>query len=91
MLYRLRLTSEHLQFDSVSLSYMLPLISIVLRGKGVGYSDVDEVDEQVTLALEFLSFHADACEYAMKNAIGRCTNSIQSHVQVYHVAKSYHC
>ena len=62
ILYRLRFTSEQRPFDSVSLTYILPLIFIVLRQGGAGYSGADEVDEQVTLALEFLSFHTEACK-----------------------------
>ena len=60
-LYRLRLAGEQRPFDSVSLNYMLPLVFIVLRQKGVGHDDSDSADEQVTLALEFLSFHTDIC------------------------------
>ena len=52
--------SEQRPLDSVSLNYVFPLISIILRQNGVGGSDADETDEQVTLALEFLSFHTDA-------------------------------
>ena len=54
--------SEQRPFDAVSLNYIFPLISIILRQNGVGSSDADENDEQVTLALEFLSFHTDACK-----------------------------
>ena len=61
-LYRLRLTSEQRPFDSVSLNYMIPLMCIVLRKHGVGETGGDEADEQVTLALETLSFHTDICE-----------------------------
>ncbi len=63
ILYRLRFASEQRPFDSVSLSYLLPLAFIVIRKGGVGHSGADEVDEQVTLALEFLSFHTDARKY----------------------------
>ena len=62
-LYRLRLTSEQRPFDTVSLNYMIPLICIVLQQHGVGQTGGDEADEQVTLALETLSFHTDICEY----------------------------
>lgn len=55
--------SEQRPFDAISLNYVLPLISIILRQNGVGSSDVDENDEQVTLALEFLSFHTNARKY----------------------------
>lgn len=54
--------SEQRPFDSVSLNYIVPLISIVLKQNGVGSSDADKSDEQVTLALEFLSFHTDGRE-----------------------------
>ena len=58
-LYRIRLTSEGRPFDSVSLNYMLPLICIILQQHGAGQTGEDEADEQVTLALEALSFHTD--------------------------------
>lgn len=63
ILYRLRFASEQRPFDSVSLGYLLPLAFIVIQKGGVGHSGADEVDEQVTLALEFLSFHTDACKH----------------------------
>ena len=61
-LYRLRITSEQRPFDDVSLNYMIPLTSLVLEQHGVGASSPDEADEQITLALEFLSYHTDTCE-----------------------------
>ena len=62
ILYRLRLTGEQRPFDSVSLIYILPLICTVLQQHGIGKTTDDEADEQVTLALDFLSFHTDACK-----------------------------
>ena len=62
MLYRLRFSAEQRPFDLVSLSYMLPLIEIILVKGGIARSTADEADEQITLALEFLSFHADQCK-----------------------------
>ncbi|KAI9725554.1 MAG: translational activator of GCN4 [Chrysothrix sp. TS-e1954] len=59
ILYRLRLSSEQRPFDPVSLLYILPLISAVLANGGIGRSPGDEADEQVTLAIECLSFHMD--------------------------------
>ena len=61
-LYRLRIAGEQRLFDAVSLNYILPLVCIVLQQSGVGDVDSDSADEQVTLALEFLSFHTDTCE-----------------------------
>jgi hypothetical protein len=63
VLYRLRILGEQRPFDAVSLSYMLPLMHIVLRCNGIGFKNQDEADEQVTLAIEFLSFHSDICKY----------------------------
>ena len=54
--------SEQRPFDSISMVYILPLISIVLRGGKVGDVSDDESNEQVFLALEFLSFSTDVCE-----------------------------
>ncbi len=61
--------SEQRPFDNVSLNYIVPLISIVLKQNGIGGLDADKSDEQVTLALEFLSFHTDACESTPKNIL----------------------
>ncbi|KAL8795003.1 MAG: hypothetical protein Q9195_002451 [Heterodermia aff. obscurata] len=60
LLYRLRFSSEQRPFDNVSLIYILPLIFAVIREKGLGLSSTDDIDEQITLALEFLSFHANS-------------------------------
>lgn len=62
LLYRLRFSSEQRPFDNVSLTYILPLIFAVIREKGLGLSATDDIDEQITLALEFLSFHANSCK-----------------------------
>ena len=59
VLYRLRFSAEQRPVDSVSLLYVLPLVQTVLSAGGVGKRDSDEVDEQITLALDFLSFHLD--------------------------------
>ncbi|KAL8920378.1 MAG: hypothetical protein Q9172_004520 [Xanthocarpia lactea] len=58
-LYRLRFLSEQRPFDRISLIYILPLAVAVLRDGGVGRTEPDEIDEQITLALEFLAHHAD--------------------------------
>lgn len=59
VLYRLRFSGEQRPFDAVSLFYILPLIYEALSSGGIGKSDPDEADEQITLAIEFLSFHVD--------------------------------
>ena len=63
LLYRLRFASEQRPFDSISLIYVLPLLFVVLQQSGVARPSGDEADEQITLALEILSFHTDACKF----------------------------
>ena len=65
LLYRLRFASEQRPFDSVSLIYVLPLVFAVLQQSGIARPAGDEADEQITLALEILSFHTDSCESLM--------------------------
>ncbi|CAL3971329.1 unnamed protein product [Diplocarpon coronariae] len=59
VLYRLRFSGEQRPFDTVSLTYILPLVFLVLR-KG-GFGETDDAEAQIVLALEFLTFHTDAC------------------------------
>lgn len=61
VLYRLRFAAEQRAFDVPSLSYILPLVFLVLDRSAIGLSPGDDADEQVLLALEFLSFHMDSC------------------------------
>lgn len=63
LLYRLRFASEQRPFDSITLIYVLPLVFAVLQQSGIARPAGDEADEQITLALEVLSFHTDACKY----------------------------
>ena len=39
----------------------MPLVFSVLKNQGLGLSAADDVDEQLTLAFEFISFHIDNC------------------------------
>lgn len=86
--------SEQRPFDAISLNYIFPLISIILRQNGVGNSDADENDEQVTLALEFLSFHTNARKYIGELFLSILSASMvqliyaQFRTFAYHVAKS---
>jgi len=59
VLYRLRFSGEQRPFDTVSLTYILPLVFLVLREGGFG--ETDDAEAQLVLALEFLSVHTDAC------------------------------
>lgn len=59
VLYRLRFSGEQRPFDTVSLTYILPLVFLVLRSGGFGQQE--DAEAQLVLAIEFLSFHTDAC------------------------------
>ena len=63
VLYRLRFSGEQRPFDTVSLTYILPLVFLVLRSGGFGQQE--DVEAQLVLAIEFLSFHTDACSDAL--------------------------
>jgi hypothetical protein len=63
VLYRLRFSSEQRPFDVVSLVYTWPLLAAVLRAGGIDRPAGEEADEQVTLAIETLSYHTELCKY----------------------------
>jgi len=62
LLYRLRFTAEQRQFDTTSLSFLLTFVLQVLKNGGLGSNDVEKTDEQIVLALEFLTYHTEACQ-----------------------------
>ena len=59
LLYRIHFLGGQRPFDIVSMTYLLPFVSAVLRTGGLGQCDADAADEQVTLALQFLEFHSN--------------------------------
>ncbi|KAL5390121.1 hypothetical protein PMIN03_005519 [Paraphaeosphaeria minitans] len=61
VLYRLRFLSDQRPLDAVSLAYCFPLIFLVLEKSGIGRSGPEEADEQLILAVEFISFHTNSC------------------------------
>ena len=61
VMYRLRFMGEQRPFDTVSLAYILPLAFEILAQGGIQRAAGEDADEQIVLALEFLSFHTDAC------------------------------
>ncbi|KAI9818321.1 MAG: translational activator of GCN4 [Thelocarpon impressellum] len=90
VLYRLRFMGEQRPFDTASLLYILPLVFCVLREGGVGKSIPEETDEQVLLALEFLSFHPDSCSEARlprNDILGVLIESMRRYTQHYKVIK----
>ena len=58
LLHRMHFLGGQRCFDVVSMIYFLPLIFSVLKSGGLGDRSADEADEQITLTLEFLEFHA---------------------------------
>ncbi|EMC96009.1 hypothetical protein BAUCODRAFT_24971 [Baudoinia panamericana UAMH 10762] len=61
VLYRLRFLGEQRPFDTVTLSYILALVFLVLENGGVDRAAAEDAGEQIVLAIEFLSFHTEAC------------------------------
>ena len=90
LLYRLRSTSEQRPFDSLSLIYILPLIFTVLRQNGVAQGEPDAADEQVTLALETISYHTDVFadkSLPREELLGLLIESMQNFSQHYKLVK----
>lgn len=63
LLYRLRLAAEQRPFDTTSLAFILTFILLVLRNGGLGSSNSEETDEQIVLALEFLTYHTETSKF----------------------------
>ena len=61
ILYRLRFLGEQRPLDTVTLSYVLPLIFQVIANGGIDSASTEDADEQIVLAIEILSFHAETC------------------------------
>jgi hypothetical protein len=88
VLFRLRFSGEQRPFDTVSLTYILPLIFLVLQKGGFGESD--DADSQLVLALEFLTFHTDACSDVLvprEQVLSTLISSMQLYNQHYKMIK----
>ncbi|TAQ91547.1 hypothetical protein B7494_g178 [Chlorociboria aeruginascens] len=88
VLYRLRFSGEQRPFDTVSLTYILPLVFLVLQ-KG-GFGDSDDAEAQLVLALEFLSFHTDTCSDILvprQEVLSILISSMQTYNQHYKLIK----
>lgn len=88
VLYRLRFSGEQRPFDTVSLTYILPLVFLVLRNGGFG--DSDDAEAQLVLALEFLYFHTDACSDVLVprwEVLSVLISSMQTYNQHYKMIK----
>jgi hypothetical protein len=90
VLYRLRTMGEQRPLDAVTLSYCLPLAFLVLQQGGVGKSEEEEAQEQIMLAVEFLSFHADTCSdprLDRKEVLSVLVSSLQAYQQHFRLFK----
>lgn len=90
VLYRLRFMSEQRPLDTVSLTYCLPLIFLVLEKGGIARSSSEDADEQIVLSLEFLSFHTNSCSdqrLPRRELIGILISSMQRFNQHYKLVK----
>ncbi|KAH7118939.1 translational activator [Dendryphion nanum] len=90
VLYRLRFMSEQRPLDSVSLSYCFPLIFLILEKGGIGRTSPEEADEQLVLALEFISFHTSSCtdnRLPREALLESLVSSMQRYNQHYKVIK----
>lgn len=89
VLYRLRFVAEQRPLDAVTLSYILPLTFLVLEKGGIGRTG-EEADEQIVLAIEVLSFHADTCtepRLARKELLSYLISSLQAYQEHFLVLK----
>ncbi|SMR56256.1 unnamed protein product [Zymoseptoria tritici ST99CH_3D1] len=89
VLYRLRALGEQRPFDTVSLSYLLALIFVVLENGGVDRTGED-ADEQIVLAIEFLSYHTGTCSdvrLPREKLLGTLIASMQRYTQHFKPAK----
>lgn len=90
VLYRLRFMSEQRPLDTVSLAYCFPLIFLILEKGGIGRSEPEEADEQLILAIEFISFHTNSCtddRLPRKLVIETLISSMQRYNQHYKIIK----
>jgi len=90
VLYRLRFLAEQRTFDVVSLAYMLPLIFLVLENGGFAETGSEDADEQLVLALEFLSLHSDECaniHLPRQKLLSTVISSMQAYNQHYRLIR----
>ncbi|KAJ6069490.1 hypothetical protein N7499_011377 [Penicillium canescens] len=90
ILYRLRFASEQRPFDTASLAYVLPLISLVLTQNGIDEAKGEEEGTQVLLALEFLSFHSGSftdTRLPRVEVLSQLLSAMQRYTQHYKLVK----
>ncbi|KAF1816139.1 ARM repeat-containing protein [Eremomyces bilateralis CBS 781.70] len=90
VLYRMRFVGEQRTFDLVSLAYIHPLIMLILEKGGISAPDADAADEQITLAIEFCSGHADPIANAAlprDRMLSALVSTMQRFTQHYKITK----
>ncbi|OQO11515.1 hypothetical protein B0A48_03242 [Cryoendolithus antarcticus] len=90
LLYRLRSLGEQRPFDSVTLSYVLSLIFLILEHGGIDRSEQEDADEQIILAIEFLSFHTSTCSDSRlprEKLLQTLTSAMQQYTQHFRALK----
>lgn len=63
VLYKLRFAAEEAPFDVETVAYCLPLVFHVLHNGGVAGKTQEKADEQIVLAIEFLTFQAECLSF----------------------------
>ncbi|KAK5169075.1 translational activator of GCN4 [Saxophila tyrrhenica] len=85
LLHRIRFLAEQRPFDTVTLSYILALIFLVLDNGGIDRPAMSEdADEQILLAIEFLSFHTETCtdsRLPRERFLSTCIMAMQQYTQ----------
>jgi len=85
ILHRIRFMAEQRPFDAVTLSYILALIFLVLDNGGIDRAaGSEDADEQILLAVEFLSFHTEKCadmRLPRERFLSTCIASMQRYTQ----------
>ncbi|SCV68098.1 BQ2448_219 [Microbotryum intermedium] len=61
VLYRIGFLAEETPFDSATFAYAAPLVNTATRAVDPKSASLESVLEQMTLALDFLAYHARAC------------------------------
>ncbi|BDD63159.1 hypothetical protein MAP00_008092 [Monascus purpureus] len=90
ILYRLRFASEQRPLDAVSLAYVLPLIFVIVGRNKTEGTKAEEGEEQLLLALEFLSFHSSSFSdnrLPRANVLNHLLSSMQRYTQHYKLIK----
>lgn len=84
VLYRLRSLGEQRPFDPVTLSYILALTFLVLDFGGIDRRAAEDVDEQLLLAIEILTFHTETCsdiKLPRQRLLNTCITAMQRYNQ----------